>query len=58
VAICFGNIGSELALSEELEGDRPVIPVNVLGEKLATYKRFKRESVLMGTSLSASLVPI
>lgn len=26
------------ALSEELEGDRPVVPVNLLGEKLALYR--------------------
>jgi phthalate 4,5-dioxygenase oxygenase subunit len=36
-----------VALSEELEGDRPVIPVNVLGEKLALYRDLKGNLVLM-----------
>lgn len=35
------------ALSEELEQDRPVVPVNLLGEKLALYRNKQGELVLV-----------
>ncbi|HPE59469.1 MAG: aromatic ring-hydroxylating dioxygenase subunit alpha [Thiothrix sp.] len=35
------------ALSEELEGERPVIPVHLLGEKLALFRNQEGELVLM-----------
>jgi len=35
------------ALSEELEANRPVVPVNLLGEKLALHRNSKNELVLL-----------
>mgnify|MGYP003663197387 CR=1 FL=1 len=35
------------ALSEELESDRPVVPVNLLGEELALFRNENNELVLM-----------
>ncbi|WP_169569313.1 Rieske 2Fe-2S domain-containing protein [Sneathiella limimaris] len=35
------------ALSEELKGERPVVPVNLLGEKLALYRNEEDKLVLM-----------
>lgn len=35
------------ALSEELEADRPVVPVNLLGEKLALHRNNDNQLVLM-----------